>query len=184
MLCILFRVITGFVLSWKQEIFPRKLFRLFFLMEAHCVFVRWELAYLLAYLLTNSSEPNPWKANSSSASQEIPRILWNPKVRYPIQNRPPPVPILSQINPTHTPTPHFLKIHRNIILPSTPGSSRYFFPSGFPRKTLYTPPPHKCYMPCPSDSSWFYTRKLLGEECISVSSWGWNWISEIFWVSK
>jgi len=24
-----------------------------------------------------------WEANSSSASQEMPRILWNPKVDYP-----------------------------------------------------------------------------------------------------
>jgi len=37
---------------------------------------------------------------------------------------PQPVPILSQFDPLHTPTPHFLKIHLNITLPSTPGSPK------------------------------------------------------------
>ena len=82
--------------------------------------------YLLTYLLTNSMEQSPsWEANQFTASQEIPRILWNPKVLYRVYKCPLPDPILSQINPVHALTSHFLKVHFNIILPYTPGSSKW-----------------------------------------------------------
>jgi len=63
------------------------------------------------------------EAKSHSASQEIFRILWNPKVSQRVHNSPSIVPILSHLHSVYNLTPSFTKIHLNIILPFTPRSS-------------------------------------------------------------
>jgi len=57
---------------------------------------------LIGLLPTHSIEQSPSsEANRFSANQEIPRIIWNPKVYY----RPSPVQTLRQIIPVHATHP-------------------------------------------------------------------------------
>ena len=111
--------------------------------------------YLLTYSLT------PWIRDllQLSATQKIPRILWNPTVYYRIHKCMPPVPILNQIDPVHTLVRPFLKIHLNIILPSTTGSSKRSPSLRFPHQTLYTPLLSPIRATCP-----IHLILLLGEE--------------------
>jgi hypothetical protein len=114
-------------------------------------------------ILTFSMQQSPsWEANRFSAGQEIPRILCNPKFHYRIHNCPPPVPTLSQLDPIHTPTSYFLKVHHDIIFPSTFGSPKWPLSLRFPHKRpeYASPSSHTRYMPRPSHSSrYIYTKR-------------------------
>jgi hypothetical protein len=65
-----------------------------------------------------------WEVNSELASQEVLRLIWNHNVHHRVHKSPPPVPILSQMNPVNTLQHYFHKINFSIIL-STLRSSEW-----------------------------------------------------------
>ena len=105
------------------------------------------------------------EANGFSASQEIPRILWNPKVHRRIYKCPPPVPNLSQLDPVHT--PHFSSLRSILILSSHLhlGLPSGLFPLGFYTKTLHMSLilPIRATQPVHLTLLDIITRTILGE---------------------
>ena len=96
------------------------------------------------YILTPWSRVLLEKLTGFAANQEIPRILWKPKVHYRIHKCTLPVPILSHIDSVHALTSNFLNIHLNIILSYRLGSSKWS------HSLRFFPPKPSIYFNCPS----------------------------------
>jgi hypothetical protein len=109
-----------------------------------------------------------WEADCSSASQEIPSILWNSILHNCVPKTPSLVSILSQINPVHSPF-YIQNTHFLIILPSMRRSTRCLLPSGLhppqKKKSIHLSsssvrisfPAHHIHID-------LITRKIFGEE--------------------
>ena len=121
----------------------------------------------ITYTFTYSMQQSPyWEAKRFSASPEIPSILWNQQVHYHVYKCPTPVRILSQINLVLAPPSHFLKININIILPPTPGSSKWSLSLRYPHQTLCAqiPSPILATRPARFILLDLITQKILGEQ--------------------
>jgi hypothetical protein len=115
--------------------------------------------------ITNFTElSSSWETASCAAIQELPSILWTPKVHYRVQKSPPLVPILSQTNPVHT-TPSYLRSILILFTHLCLGLPSGLFPSGFPTNILHAflfPPFMLCALPISSILNWcLWSEKLI-----------------------
>ena len=133
----------------------------------HSCSVNKQSQYAMNYELLHTYLLTPWsrvlleKLTRSAASQEFPRILWNPKVHYRTHKCPPTLPILSQLHPV-TSWRYILILSSHLRL----GLPNGLFTSGFPTKTLCTPLPSLIRATCPAYLILldFTTPTILGKE--------------------
>ena len=143
-----------------------------FLLRVLCP-VRRPVTTLDTYLLTAWSTALLERLTGSQLIKKFPAFYGTPKVRYRVHTCSPPVHILSHLDPVRAPTSHFLKIDLNIILPSTPGSSKWSLSLRFPHQNLLYASPLPPYVLHAPPIPFFYdliSRTIFGEQYRSLSS--------------
>ena len=113
-----------------------------------------------------------WEASLFSPSEAIPHISWKPKVHYRLYKCPPTLPLLSQINAVHDPTSCLLRIHLNIILPSTSAFPKWSLSLTIPHQSPDAPLLSPIRATCPAQLILYdlITRTIFSEEYRSLSS--------------
>ena len=109
--------------------------------------------------------------NRFSVSQEIPQILWNPKVHYRVYKCPPPVPILSQIDPVHGPPSQSWRAFLiQVLSPHLRlGLQSGLFSADFPTKSPYTTVPIRATCPAYTIPLDLITRIIIVEDYRSLN---------------
>jgi len=160
------------VTSWLQTLYPY-----FFYTSVQALVPRWGkclhvnsdyvevcclpctiMCHIYAHLPTCSMEQSPsWEANRFSASQEI-SAYTEPQGSLPHSQVPATCSYPQTARPSPCPHMHFLNIHLNSILLSTPGSSKWSISLRFSHQSpVYNSPlPHTRYVTHPSHTCHLY----------------------------
>jgi len=127
----------------------------------HSYLLTFLLIYLLTYLLTPWSRVLLEKLTGSQLVKKFPHFT-EPEGSLPHSPVPPNCPYPETDQSSSCTPPHFLKIHLGIILPFTPGSSKWSlsvrFPDQIPAYTSFLP--HTCYMPRQSYSRFYHPNDI------------------------
>jgi hypothetical protein len=127
-----------------------------------------------------------WEPANCAPTQELPNILWNPKIHYRVHMSPPLVPILSRIDLVHTTPSYLLKYILTLSTHLRLGRPNGLFPSGFPAKILYSFVFSPIRVTCPANLIFLdLIISRLSKESIQVRDPSWGFVTRFLqWVFR